>query len=478
MLYLDQPTQVGLSYDVLQNITNNLLTEEVTILNSTSPVPEQNQTFLVGTYPSQNVNSTARGSQNGARALWHFAQVWFQEFPGYHPNDSRISIATESYGGRYGPSYSAFFEEQNQKIENGTWTDVGEMYVIHFDTLLIVNGCIDRQVQWPSYAHIATNNTYGIRAYNESVYESVVDAYTRPGGCREQIDNCRNLSLSFDPTNQGVNASVNRVCQAAETFCSAEISDPYFEAGRNYYDFATLDPDPFPPPFYQGFLNQPHVQQALGVPLNWTQSSGPVARAFRGIGDYPRPGWLEDLTFLLDNEIKVALMYGDRDYACNWIGGEAVSLAVEWEFADQFKNAGYEGIKANDTYIGGAVRQVGNLSFSRVFEAGHEVPSYQPETAYRIFMRALFNKDIATGESDTFGGGPASQSVEVYKSSGPADSWGWKNEDPPEPKGLCYTLDPGATCRPDQIEKLESGEALVRNWILIDANTTDLFPDL
>jgi hypothetical protein len=39
--------------------------------------------------------------------------------------------------------------------------------------------------------------------------------------------------------------------------------------------------DPFPPPFYESYLNRPHVQAALGVPLNWTQSSAVVAAAFR-----------------------------------------------------------------------------------------------------------------------------------------------------------------------------------------------------
>ncbi|KAL9619884.1 MAG: hypothetical protein Q9160_005531 [Pyrenula sp. 1 TL-2023] len=462
----DQPTQVGLSYDTLVNVTTDLLTGEILILNATDRIPEQNNTLLVGTYPSQKVNNTARGSANGARALWHFAQTFFQEFPGYQPNDNRISIATESYGGRYGPAYTAFFEEQNQKIENGTWTEVGEMYIIHLDTLMIVNGCIDRQVQWPSYPQIAYNNTYGIQTVNESVYQSMIDGYERPGGCRDQIDNCRALSTLYDPTNQGFNSSVNRVCQAAESYCTTNVRDPYLDySGRNYYDFATLDPDPFPAPFYEGYLNQPHVQAALGLPLNWTQSSGPVATAFRSIGDYPRPGWLEDLTYLLENNIKVALVYGDRDYACNWLGGEAVSLAVNYTNSEDFRAAGYEGIQTNDSYIGGQVRQYGNLSFSRVYQSGHEVPSYQPETAYRIFMRALFNHDIATGTVDTASNGD-------YGTQGPSDVFRIKNEDPPEPEHFCYILDAGATCTEEEIESIADGTAVVRDWILVGGNAT------
>jgi hypothetical protein len=299
----------------------------------------------------------------------------------------------------------------------------------------------------------------------------VKDAYSRPGGCEDQINKCRELSRQFDPTNQGFNESVNAICKDSETFCSTNIRDPYFEAGRNYYDFATFDPDPFPPPFYEGYLNQPHVQAALGVPLNWTQSSSPVSTAFRSIGDYPRPGWLEDLSYLLDNNIKVTLVYGDRDYACNWLGGEAVSLAINHTSSEAFRAAGYEGIQINATYIGGQVRQVGNLSFNRVFESGHEVPAYQPETAYKIFTRALFNKDIATGNINI-----ATNSN--YSTKGPSDTLSFRSEDPPQPKGLCYILDASSTCTSEQQDAILAGDVLIHNWILIDANTTDLFPGI
>ncbi|KAH9893796.1 carboxypeptidase S1-like protein B [Xylariomycetidae sp. FL2044] len=476
MLFIDQPTQVGLSYDTLQNITENLVTGETTLLNATDAIPKQNTTLLLGTYPSGNRNQTALGSRNAAIAIWHFAQTFFQEFPGYHPNDSRVSIATESYGGRYGPAFASFFEEQNQRIENGTWTDAdGENYVINLDTLILINSCIDRQIQWPSYPHIAYNNTYGIETVNETVYLGMVDAYERPGGCRDQIDECRALSLVWDPENRGVNATVNEVCQEAESFCGSDVRGPYLElSGRNYYDLASRDPNPFPAPFYYSFLNQPHVQRALGVPLNFTQSSSAVSSAFRSIGDYNRPGWVEDLASLLDGGVKVHLMYGDRDYACNWIGGEAVSLAINHTEAEQFRAAGYTDIVVNDTYVGGQVRQYGNLSFSRVFQAGHEIPAYQPETAYQMFMRALFNLDIATGTVDTAAPGGEPE----YATEGPADTWAIKNEDPPDLLHWCYLLDLGSTCTEEQIESVVNGSAVIVDYIIRDANTTLLFPDI
>jgi hypothetical protein len=42
MLYLDQPVQVGLSYDSLTNITSNLDTGAVKVANFTNGVPTQN----------------------------------------------------------------------------------------------------------------------------------------------------------------------------------------------------------------------------------------------------------------------------------------------------------------------------------------------------------------------------------------------------------------------------------------------------
>jgi carboxypeptidase C (cathepsin A) len=67
--------------------------------------------------------------------------------------------------------------------------------------------------------------------------------------------------------------------------------------------------------------------------------------------------------------VKVALVYGDQDYQCNWYGGEAISKAIAG--GPEFEKAGYAEIQTNASYVGGVVRQYGNLSFSRVFQAGH-----------------------------------------------------------------------------------------------------------
>ena len=43
------------------------------------------------------------------------------------------------------------------------------------------------------------------------------------------------------------------------------------------------------------------------------------------------------------------------------------------------------------------MRQYGNLSFTRIYESGHEVPFYQPVASLAMFQRVLANLDLATG---------------------------------------------------------------------------------
>jgi carboxypeptidase C (cathepsin A) len=120
-----------------------------------------------------------------------------------------------------------------------------------------------------------------------------------------------------------------------------------------------------------GFLSQQWVQKALGVPVNYTKSSEAVSGAFTSLGDFVRPGSREAVSYLLDNGVKVAMMFGDRDFICNWIGGERISLAIDYSATQQFRDAGYSPISTTEG-VGSMVRQRGNFSFSRVFQAGHE----------------------------------------------------------------------------------------------------------
>lgn len=117
---------------------------------------------------------------------------------------------------------------------------------------------MDRRVEWPLYPEMAFNNTYGIQAVNESIYNEMKDSYPRAGGCRDQIDNCRAIASVYDPRNIGINATVNQVCAEAEEYCYDNLVRSYVQlSGRKYYDITQIDPAPFPYQFLSGWLNQP-----------------------------------------------------------------------------------------------------------------------------------------------------------------------------------------------------------------------------
>ncbi|KAI1338149.1 carboxypeptidase C [Xylariaceae sp. FL0016] len=470
MLYLDQPVQVGFSYDVLTNATvyPSLGGDEdedddrafrIVPSDFSAGVPETNLTMRVGTFGSQNISQTANSTARAAHALWHFAQTWFTDFPHYRPVDDRVSLWAESYGGHYGPGIFSFFQEMNGRIEDRSLirSSGTEAHYIHLDTLGIVNGLLDAVVQHESFIQFPFNNTYGIQVFNESLYSSLLDDWTRPGGCKEQVQRCQD-SLKTSHATTSLPTNLTEACSAEAEACAMAPWNAYQQlSGRGWFDIAHPHADPFPSPTMLGYLTQSHVLSALGVPVNFTATSLPVSSAFDGTHDVARGGFVDALAELLDAGVKVHLMYGDRDFACNWIGGEAASLAVPYAHAGAFADAGYAPLVSEKGW-GGMTRQQGNFSFSRVFQAGHEVPRYAPEAAYAVFHRATFNRDIATGSMPL---------TDDYATMGPRDTWEVKNKVPVSPRPRCYVLKP-ETCTPDAWESVLNGTAVVRDWFVMD----------
>ena len=426
----------------------------------------------MGTAGSQNLSHTANTTTHAATALWHFAQTWFEEFPHYKPADEQLSLWTESYGGRYGPGFVDYFMRQNEAIQNGTISGPGTHY-LHLNTLGIINGCIDTAEIMRAYGTFPYHNTYGIDAFNESQYHSVMYELTRDNGIIDRIKECQRLQKKLDPNDHGDVERVNTYCMNASRDGEMATSGVYL-AARKYGWFDITHPlaDPFPPPYQTGFLNQHWVQKALGVPVNHSFVSEAVAISFSATGDMFRSGLVEDIAYILDHGVRVAMMYGDRDYACNWVGGEAASLKVPWDHQADFENAGYTPLVVSPLQSGGLTRQHGNLSFTRVYQAGHMVPSYQPEAAYKIFMRAITGRDIATGTID-LQDFASSHGIE-HTTEGPKDTWRKLNDILPSPPHECYVLAP-QSCSKEERQWIQDGTAIVKDWVVVGNNAaTDI----
>lgn len=373
MLYIDQPVQVGFSYDVLTNGTINEIKSPFEVTPFEDEILETNMTTLTGTFSSQDFTQAPNTTDMAAVAIWEMVQVFLESFEPYTPHDNKVSVWGESYGGHYVPTFASYFQKQNNRI-NSHDLDTGSK--INLDTVGLINACVDMETQLPLYPEMAYNNTYGIKAITEEEYQASLDAWPQ---CKNLTRTCRSMAEEMDPQGWGNNTDVNDACYYAYDWCFSKIQYPFERSRLYHFDIMETLPSAFPPKLAAGYLNDAEIQQALGVPLNFTGLSSAIAVGFNISGDFVKGKNLAHLSDLLDDGVKVALVYGDADYQCNWYGGEALSLAIDSELSSDFKEAGYANLQTNKSYVGGLVRQHGNLSFSRVFEAGHEGEN-SPET--------------------------------------------------------------------------------------------------
>lgn len=399
-------------------------------------------------------------------ATWHMLQTFLSAFPQYSsPNSTAMNVHlfAESYGGKYGPAFAALWEQQNARRANGTLSNT--TIPIKLASLGIVNGCVDDLIQMPFYPVMANHNTYGLTAINPTRATLANASFYAPGGCQDLINQCRAAVATQDPSDQGTVSSVNSICSAAYTSCTTNVMEPYSDSGRSIYDISHFLPDPFPPSTYLEYLNTAAIQAAIGTPVNYTETNFQVVDAFTSTGDYERQSLVPSIAALLNSGVRVGLMYGDRDYACNWLGGEAISLAVAAQsnssYASLFPAAGYAPIITNSSYIGGVVRQFGNLSFSRIYDAGHSVPAYQPETAFEVFARIMSGTSLSTGEQ---------VDLSTYNTTGPANAT-HTNKLPPSPSSTCWLRNIPNTCTDDEKNMIIEQQGIIINGVLYDASS-------
>ncbi|KAL6820407.1 Alpha/Beta hydrolase protein [Trichoderma sp. SZMC 28015] len=419
MLYIEQPVGTGFSYSRLVNGTLDVLkTDEnggpvFTPLEEGEELPVTNATVLAATLDSRGLDTTQNTTAQAARSLWQFAQIWFQEFPEYKTKNKEISLWSTSYGGIWGAGFFSYFINQNEQVSANKHA-LANAVVLPLATLGLGNGCIDIRASAISYPHQAYNNTYSIKAYGKDLYDQVMGNITAPQvGCYDLADQCRAAARELDPTSQGNNPKVIAVCQAAAEVCVDVVLGTYItDTMLSNEDITYPNIVASVPNYYNGYFNQAWVQKDLGVAM------------FQLTGDVV----IRDMSSL----------------------EHIISSGI---------NAGYANLVTNSSYIGGVVRQHGNVSFSRVFEAGHSVTAYQPETVYQIFQRSMFGKDVATGRNKV---------NDKYSTKGPISSWGIKNKIPKHsPENQCYTYLATQTCTPEQLQALEDGTAVIKDFVVL-----------
>jgi hypothetical protein len=151
---------------------------------------------------------------------------------------SRFLTSTNNwqYGGYWVPAAAAYFDRQIKQLQkNGPHSFLSTMEV---DTMGITNGCIDLLISTPEYPNYTRNNTYGIELYSETMYDSAMQNFTKPGGCRDLIQQCRALADIGDPDYVGNNNTVNEACELAQIDCYTNvIGDMNLLEVNIFYDF-------------------------------------------------------------------------------------------------------------------------------------------------------------------------------------------------------------------------------------------------
>ncbi|KUI53502.1 Carboxypeptidase S1 [Cytospora mali] len=304
-------------------------------------------------YGTDDVTSTV----TAAEYVWTFLQNFYAAFPTYESRD--FGLWTESYGGHYGPEFSAYFESQNAAIDAGTIT--GEK--VNLVAVGINNGWIDPVLQYQAYPIFAYNNTYN-QLINERQYEKYMDAYTEE--CVPALASCTGLTGN------------NKACLSGGSTCASAVESP-IENDNDFNVYDVLEPSSAestdPPETYADYLQNKTIMAAIGAQTTYQECpSGPYEKMI-ATGDESR-SFLEPLSEVVQSGVNVLIWAGDLDWICNWYGSQLVVNSINYTDSATFQSKALAEYTVDGKSYG-QFKTAGNLNFLRVYEAGHEVPYYR-----------------------------------------------------------------------------------------------------
>ncbi|KAH7364745.1 Alpha/Beta hydrolase protein [Rhexocercosporidium sp. MPI-PUGE-AT-0058] len=317
---------------------------------------------------------SASSTVTAAPYVWKLLQAFFAQFPRYRNRD--FGLFTESYGGHYGPEFASYFTSQNAAIAAGSL--VG--WKISLVALGINNGWFDPVIQEKASIHYSYNNTYKpiISALQHTIYLDSYETY-----CLPLLKRCGEVT----GTNEACENAYH-ICYNTLEFSMSSVAD------MDVYDVRKGFNNPFPPKTYVTYLRRPEVVRAIGASdkFPFTECSDSMFGKFTKTGDNAR-SFLPTLSRVVQSGITTLIWAGDADWICNWYGGLESADAVVYDGAGDFRK------KEVSTYYvdgvpAGTFKSVGNLSWMRVFEAGHHVPYYQPRLALQVFKQTMQRKAV------------------------------------------------------------------------------------
>ncbi|KAG2071395.1 alpha/beta-hydrolase [Suillus decipiens] len=325
-------------------------------------------------YGTDEANST----ETAAPFVWTAFQVLFESqlFSKYASRE--FIFATESYGGHYGPGFVTYFEEKNHLIAIGKIDAVP----VVVSALMINNGWFDPLIQSISYLNFATYAPGYGQLQPDDVLKEISDSLYGPDGCVAQENACYAAGT--------LSTYSDKICRDADNYCGGDVTSPTV---GNYdpYDLRQNLSALFPPEYYVDYLNKEDVMKKIGAQVEYVECPNAPGDEFAKTGDnIATPticfGQLWDEDFDLEQA-------GDTDMNCNWLGGHAAVLAMDWYGNETLHNTPLTNMTINGTAVA-AVQNVDNFSFARVYGAGHEVAAFQPKAALEIFSQVIRKEQL------------------------------------------------------------------------------------
>lgn len=187
----------------------------------------------------------------------------------------------------------------------------------------------------------------------------------------------------------------NSACSNADNTCYNDIEGPLSQAADfDVYDIREPSNDPYPPETYVTYLQSSAVVKAIGAKSTYQECPNAPYNKFSTTGDDAR-SFLSTLSTVVSTGLTTLIWAGDADWICNWFGNLDVANSIQYSGQSTFASKALALYTVNGVQ-GGTFKTVSNLSFLRVFGAGHEVPYYQPALALQVFKQTMMKGPIAS----------------------------------------------------------------------------------
>ncbi|CAN6450362.1 unnamed protein product [Victoria cruziana] len=299
-----------------------------------------------------------------------FLLRWLSRFPHYKYRD--FYIAGESYAGHYVPQLAKKVHDYNTITKSS---------FINLKGLLVGNPVTDNY-----YDNLGTVNYWWSHALiSDATYKSILKLCNFSG--TKNSDNCSdvlNYAVGHEFGDIDQYSIYTRPCKA-----SANSKSSVIRLGNALIQRQLSGYDPCTENYAEKYYNRPDVQRAMhanttGIPYKWTACSDVLRMNWKDGQFSMLPTYIK----LIRTGLRIWLFSGDTDsvvpVTATRFSLSHLNLAVKIPWY-----AWYSGGQ-----VGGRAEVYEGLTFATVRGAGHEVPTFQAESAFCLFKSFLAGRRL------------------------------------------------------------------------------------